>query len=285
MAVVNKVCELSDQEFNVIRRMVYESIGVNLTDAKRMLVVSRLTKRLRNLGLGSFAQYLDFLRQNPAEVATMFNCITTNVTKFFREEQHFAFLRQEYLPRLEVAAKGQAGKKIRVWSAGCATGEEPYTLAMVFHHFFAGKNGWDIKILASDVNTETLEKARKGVYSRQEVENVPFELLKKYFKLGTGSNQGYFKIKEVLQSLVEFRRINLTASQDYPISEPLDIVFCRNVFIYFDKETQSKVLQRYHSHLKPKGLLFLGHSESINTTTGLGNNWRQVGHTVYERLP
>lgn len=284
MGINNTTEILSNEEFNAIRKLVYGTIGVNLTEAKKTLTVSRLNKRLKELRINSYAKYIDFLKNNPGEMEHLFNLITTNVTKFFREYHHFEYLEKTFLPQLEkYADAGYHKKNIRVWSAGCSTGEEPYTIAMVLNEYFSQKKSWKIKLLASDINTQTLEKAKAGIYSYKEVGDIPYGLLKKYFKLGIGENQGKFKVKEVLQRYVTFQQINLTGPQPYPINEPLDIIFCRNVFIYFDKQTQNNVLMRFYKHLKPGGILCLGHSESISQPAGQ-QMWKLVSRTVYEKL-
>lgn len=265
--------------------MIYDSIGVNLTDAKRALTVSRLSKRLRELNLNSISQYLDLVKSDPLELETMFNLITTNVTKFFREPHHFDYLLEHFLPVWESGISDQrAAKSVRIWSAACSTGEEPYTIAMVLHRYFTGRSGRSAKILASDINTEALKKSKEGLYKRQEVEGIPYDYLTQYFKLGTGMNKGLFRIKDVLKNMINFRRINLSGKEDYPISGELDIIFCRNVFIYFDRETQKRILSRFYKHLKPGGLLCLGHSESINTANSGGERWHLIKHTIYEKL-
>ncbi len=277
--------ELSLKDFQTIRQIVYETIGVNLTEAKKALVISRLSKRLRELKLTTFAQYFHLLRDNPEEFDIMFNYLTTNVTKFFREKYHFEHLYQKYLPSLESKADEDGKKKIRAWSAGCSTGEEPYTLAMVLHDYFQQKKRWSINILASDVNTTVLGKAEAGVYTKQEIEGIPYDYLKKYFKLGVGSNEGLFRAKKTLQDLIIFRRINLVSPERYPATGSLNFIFCRNVFIYFDREIRRKILEHFYRCLLPGGLLFLGHSESINTSGSQDERWRMLRHTVYRRMP
>ncbi len=284
-AATGKQFELTDNEFMAIHEMIYNAIGVNLTESKRALTVSRLSRRVRELQLNSIGDYLKHVKHNPGELDMMFNLLTTNVTKFFREVHHYDYLVDVYLPRLEeMAAAGLVPRRLRCWSAGCSTGEEPYTLALVLHRYFKGRKGWKIQILASDINTETLRKAEEGVYSRAEVADIPYEQLKTYFKLGTGSNTGLFRVKDVLRDMIDFRRINLTAAGDYPISSPLNFIFCRNVFIYFDKQTQKQVLMHYHRNIMAGGLLFLGHSESINTVSADAGMWRLIKHTIYEKL-
>lgn len=265
--------------------MIYDSIGVNLTEAKRALTVSRLSKRLRELKMESVSDYLELVKKDPIELENMFNLITTNVTKFFREPHHFDYLTQQFLPAWEGGlSQRRNAKVIRIWSAACSTGEEPYTIAMVLHRYFAGKSGRSVKLLASDINTSALKKAKDGVYTRQEVEGIPYDFLTQYFRMGTGPNKGMFKIKDALRSMIDFRRINLSAKDAYPISGELDVIFCRNVFIYFDRETQKSILSRFHRHIRPEGLLCLGHSESINAANSGAERWRLIKHTIYERM-
>lgn len=286
MNTVGNIIELSAKDFHIVQRIVYERIGINLTEAKKALVVSRLSKRLRELKLKTFTQYYRYLQESPGETEIMFNYLTTNVTKFFREQHHFESLCLEYLPRWEAeAGEAPVKKKIRAWSAGCSTGEEPYTLAMVLHDYFWGKKEWSINILASDVNTEVLAKARGGLYSHKETDGIPYNYLKKYFKFGTGSNKGLFKVKKTLQGIITFCRINLTSVEKYPAKGSLDLIFCRNVFIYFDREIRHKVLEKFHQCLRPGGLLFLGHSESISTLGGQNGRWCMLRHTIYQRIP
>lgn len=279
---------LTDEQFNTIRTMVYDSIGVNLTEAKRQLVVSRLSRRLRELKMDSFGIYLDYLTSNRSELEVLFNRITTGVTKFFRENHHFEYLTQEYLPKFEEEQKKKREELIiRGWSAGCSTGEEPYTISMVLHDYFSRhKKRIPIQILASDINTEVLTKAKKGVYKKKEVVDIPYQFLKRYFLLGTGPNEGALKVKEDIASPITFRQINLTSAKGFPISKPLTFIFCRNVFIYFNRETQLRLLDNFHQHLIPGGILFLGHSESIpyDTSTNSQPKWRLIRQTIYERL-
>jgi len=277
--------KLGPEEFGELRRLVYESIGVNLTEPKKALVVSRLSRRLKELGLDTFAQYLRYLKYNPQESGIFFNCITTNVTSFFREAHHFEYLQNTFLPALESGlAQKTADGKIRAWSAGCSTGEEPYTLAMVLEDFFKGKKKWEFTILATDINTEALEKAQRGIYRQQEVKGISYDYLKKHFKLGTGPNQGLFKVKDNLQKMITFTQLNLASLEKYPVGDPFNFIFCRNVFIYFDRPTRARVLKRFYQHLLPGGRLFLGHSESIDLTDEESGRWRSVKHTVYEKL-
>ncbi|MBM7555913.1 CheR family methyltransferase [Halanaerobacter jeridensis] len=268
--------EISEKIFNHISDLIYQEIGVHLPQKKKAMVNSRLSKRIRKLGLQDFEDYCQYLENNKQELLHLFNTLTTNVTHFFREKHHFDFLCNNVLPQVK---DEKAGKKVRGWSAGCSSGEEAYTLAILLSEFF--NQSWDTKILATDINTEVLNAAQKGIYHQRQVKKVPYELLTKYFQLGTGENKGLFKVKSKLKKLVQFRRSNLNQNQ-YPIKSKLDFIFCRNVFIYFNDKTQNKILNRFHKHLKPEGYLFLGHSESINTEEREGK-WESVYKTVYQK--
>ncbi|MFW5988066.1 MAG: CheR family methyltransferase [bacterium] len=271
--------KLTDNEFKKIRKLVYENIGVNLTEKKRALIISRLSRRLRKLNLYTFNEYIKYLNNNSEEIETFFNLITTNVTHFFREENHFNYLRDIYLPEL----KQQENKIIRVWSAGCSTGEEPYTLALVLYEYFKEKNH-QINILASDINTDVLNRAAIGIYKKEAVENISYEMLTTHFKLGIGKNKGLFKIKDHIKKLVTFKKINLTTVKKFPIKKKLDIIFCRNVFIYFNQKTQRQVLNKFHDYLKANGRLFMGHSERINPEKCGNKCWQMCKPTIYRPI-
>ncbi len=272
----NENLSLSNEEFQKLRSFVLRSIGVNLSDAKRALVISRLSKHIRKKGLHSFTQYINIVEQNEQEKEKLFNLITTNVTNFFREVHHFHFLTNEFIPSLMT----KQGKVVRVWSAACSSGEEPYSIAMTLENAL-GKTNMDYKILASDVNTEMLQKAKAGIYRHEEVKGISYDHLKTFFKLGQGENKGLFKIKENVQKKIVFQRINLVGNERYPIKNKLDIIFCRNVFIYFSKETQKYLLDRFYEQLSPGGILILGHSESI---ANYPNKWRLIHKTIYKKI-
>lgn len=277
---------LTDGDFRFIKKLVAEEIGVNLTDGKRSMVVSRLSRRLRDLNLADFSAYTAYIKQNPGELPILANLITTNVTTFFREEHHFSYLKATILPHLvEEARQGRRPPRVKIWSAGCSTGEEPYTLAMVMEEFVAANRGWDYRILASDINTQVLDLAKAGIYGVRQVKPIPYRLLTKYFYLGTEENKGFFKVKEALQRRLEFRVINLIKETAYPPGRDWDLILCRNVFIYFTRQTQEEILGRYWFRLRPQGHLFLGHSETIDTAPERGGRkWRLMGNTIYQRL-
>lgn len=273
----NEKLNLTNDEFQQLRQFVFSTIGVNLTEAKRSLVVSRLSKRLRELDLSSFTKYIQLAKSSNSEREVLYNLITTNVTKFFREEHHFDFLVQQVIPNFIESKQ----KLLRVWSSACSSGEEPYSIAITLDKAMQKHKNLDFKILASDINTEMLQKAKTGIYRRDETEGVTYSDLKKYFALGQGKNEGLFKVKEPLQKKIAFQRVNLVGQQEYPIKEKVHVIFCRNVFIYFNKETQISILDRFYEQLHPKGILMLGHSESIPSSLG---KWRLIQKTIYEKI-
>ena len=273
---------LPDKEFEIIRQMVKSQTGISLSLHKRDLVVSRLARRLRGLGLDSFTQYIEYLRadESGGELVHMINRITTNKTDFFRENHHFVFLRDKLLPHL--AAKGEdSGKRVlRVWSAGCSSGEEPYSIAITLSEFFANRPGWDYKILATDLDTVMLAKASKGEYEASLLEPVPKPLLTKYFDKPGRGEEALYRVKPSLRQIITFRKFNLM-HPTFPLTVPLDFIFCRNVMIYFDMEDKISMLTKFHRVLKPGGHIFVGHSESLMMVKDL---FRFVDTTVYRKL-
>ena len=267
----------------MFRDLIYQEVGISLADSKQQLVESRLAKRLRALDLNSYKAYYEFLHSDDPsgeERLRMINCVTTNKTDFFREKHHFDYLRSDVFPLLEQQAKQTGKRRLRIWSAACSTGEEPYTLAMtVLDHFGpVSLSGWDIRILASDVDTDVLAKAEKGVYPSDTVDDVPPSTLKKHFRKLRDQDTEQFEVSEEMKQLITFRRINFV-DQEWPIHTNFDIIFCRNVMIYFDAPTQDRLLTRFSQKLTPEGHLCIGHSESI---LRLDHLYRSLGKTVYQ---
>ncbi len=271
---------LADDEFALLQSLIKKRIGVNLTDAKRSLIISRLSKHIRMLGLRSFREYIERVENDSEELQCLYNRITTNVTNFFREKHHFDHLRDVCIP--ELIASGSHKKVIRIWCAACSTGEEAYSIAISCNEILQEYPGWHFEILASDINTDALNKAKNGIYEREEVMGISYPWLTKYFKLGVNENSGKFKIKDFLKQTITFRQINLVSDQPYPIMEPLHIIFCRNVFIYFDKMTQKQIIDRFVPIISDQGYLILGHSESINSFNST-HPWIFRGQTVYQK--
>ena len=269
--------KLTEEEFDKFRDIVYKESGINLTDVKKILLQSRLIKRLRSLSLGSFSDYYNYLTNNYDDEKIYFiNSITTNKTDFFRENDHFVFMKTYILPALE--AKGE--REIRIWSAGCSTGEEPYTIGITLFEYFKEKKAPLFKILATDIDTQVLEKGLNGIYTEEQVAVIEENLLKKYFLKGKDRNKGLFKVKDFLKSIVFFRRLNLLAD-DYPMKKKFDIIFCRNVIIYFDKDTQKKLFDNFSRYLKDDGYLLVGHSENISNVT---DKFYLAGRTIYKKV-
>jgi chemotaxis protein methyltransferase CheR len=262
--------QLEKAQFEKIRQLIYRSVGINLHPGKQELVKARLTKRLRALGLKSVDAYMSYLNHdNPhEELSALVDVMTTNKTHFFREPQHFDYLCRQIVPRLK-------DSKIRIWSAGCSSGEEPYSIAIVLHERIPDLALWDFRILATDLSNRMLGQAQKGIYG-QSCRDVPPLLMSKYFEcVGTKPTRRY-QIIERLRRQVHFARLNLIG--DWPMKGPFDLIFCRNVMIYFDKSTQEQVVNRFWKLLKPEGHLFVGHSESL---AGSNHPFRYVQPAVY----
>ncbi|MBI4800760.1 MAG: protein-glutamate O-methyltransferase [Desulfarculus sp.] len=273
---------LPDREFEIIRQMVKSQTGISLSLHKRDLVVSRLARRLRALGMDSFSQYIEYLRadESGGELVHMINRITTNKTDFFRERHHFDFLRDKLLPHLVAEGEHSGQRVLRAWSAGCSSGEEPYSIAITLSEFFANHPGWDYKLLASDLDTVMLEKASRGQYEPSLLEPVPKGLLGKHFDRQGRGEEAQYQVKPSLRQMITFRKFNLM-HPTYPLAVPLDFVFCRNVLIYFDMEDKISILTKFHRVLKPGGHIFVGHSESLMMVKDL---FRFVDTTVYRKL-
>jgi len=260
----------SAADFERVRKLIYQHAGISLSPVKQDMVYSRLARRLRATGKQSFAEYLDALEKNGGtEWEKFVNSLTTNLTSFFREPHHFPIL-AEQLQKLGTQ------RPIRIWCSAASTGEEPYSIAMTVAETF-GSNMSHVSILASDLDTNVLATAQKGVYALDRVEKMSPDRLRKFFLRGTGVQDGFVAVRPELKQLIEFRRINLLEA-NWPVKEPLDIIFCRNVMIYFDKPTQYKILSRFAPLMQAGGLMFAGHSESFLHAADL---FKSLGKTVY----
>jgi chemotaxis protein methyltransferase CheR len=282
VASVCNVSTLTDEEFQTIRELIYREAGISMSDAKRALVCSRLAKRLRHLNLHSHGEYLDYLAtQDPAGVERqlMINCLTTNKTDFFREPHHFEFLRQVIFPEVKRRAAQGRPRRLRIWSAGCSMGDEPHTIAMTILEHFGSLHGWDVRILASDINTDVLRTAEQGIYPLERIAFMEEELKCRYFLRGTGRWDGFCQVRPEVRRLVTFRRINFM-DNPWPIHTRFDVIFCRNVIIYFNAQTQQQLLPRFAEHLAEDGHLILGHSENLHWLSRL---FVSCGNTVYQR--
>jgi chemotaxis protein methyltransferase CheR len=268
---------LGEAEFEFIRHVIAENAGIVLGPNKRHLVQGRLTKRLRELQLSTYEAYCEHVRESgPEELVGLINALTTNVTAFFRENHHFEALASYMLP--EAMKRNQLSRRLRIWSAGCSSGEEPYCLAMTASEALPSGARWDLKILATDIDSEMVATGQRGIYPMDRLAAVPQERLHRYFRRGTGDNAGSARINPDLARLISFRPLNLL--QAWPMRGPFDIIFCRNVMIYFDQSTRERLVARFSELLADDGYLCLGHSESIHAGSSA---FRLVGKTIYRK--
>jgi len=265
------------EDFNYIRELVYKVSGIQLSDVKQDMVYSRLARRLRTLKLKTFSEYCQYIQDNyDQEITNTINAITTNLTHFFREEHHFDLLKQRIIPEL---IKGQPrGKRLRIWSAGCSTGEEPYSIAISLFDSLNNHAQWDAKILATDLDSNVIDKCKAGIYDKQRIEPVESRLADKWFST-CANNTNQVVVDDKLKQLIAFKRLNLM--NNWPIKGPFDVIFCRNVLIYFDKPTQQKLFDRFYDLLAPDGYLFLGHSEQLGEYQ---KHFSLLGKTSFKKL-
>ncbi len=268
---------LGDREFQYLSSLVYQYCGINLHEGKRELVRARLSKRLRELDMDSFAIYCKYLQEKnpPEEITILLDTLSTNLTSFFRENQHFEFLKRE-LPNILRQKKQKGSSRLRLWSTACSSGEEPYSIAFVVAEALEEVGiPFDTKILATDISTIMLKKAERGIYSQEKVKDIPPALKFKYFQYENGD---YTVIPE-LKRIIAFRKLNVIG--EWPFQGTFDIIFCRNMMIYFDKATQSELIDRFHKYLTDDGYLFVGHSESL---IGISHSFRHIQPTVYQKI-
>ena len=261
--------EYKTDDFEAIRRRLYAAAGIHLSDSKRQLVYSRIARRLRAMGVRSFSAYLNYLESNETEQEEFINALTTNLTSFFREPHHFEIM-SAYLVK-----HARPGRSFRLWCAAASTGEEPYSMAIAAIEAL-GEDA-PVKIMATDIDSRVLSTAKAGVYNMDRVASVSKERLKSFFMKGNGLNSGLVKVRPELQRMVEFAPLNLLAP-NWKLNPPYDLIFCRNVMIYFDKPTQKRVLERMVPLLSDGGLYIAGHSESF---TNASDTVRLVGKTTY----
>ncbi|MFN3861414.1 MAG: CheR family methyltransferase [Roseateles sp.] len=271
---LNHEFSFSKADFDRVRELIYKHAGISLHEGKHAMVYSRLSRRLRETGHKSFASYLQWLEASSgpsgaAEWQEFVNCLTTNLTSFFREEHHFHALKEEL--------RAFIGKSVRIWCCAASTGEEPYSILMTCSEALGP--GASVQLIASDIDTNVLATARRGIYNA-DARGLDPTRLKNFFMRGTGANAGKIRVKPELQRWVEFRPLNLMDTQ-WQLGDPFHMVFCRNVMIYFDGPTQRKVLERIHRVMRPGGLLFVGHSENFTESRDL---FKLRGKTIYERV-
>lgn len=277
------IASIQDSDFNYLKELIHQKTGIFLAPHKKIMVQSRLNIRLRTLGLSSFSEYVNLLKTDKiffeSELTELINRITTNKTDFFRENHHFDFLTETYLPMMEEESKKTGVKKLRIWCSASSTGEEPYSIAITLLEYFGNKPGWNLKIVASDIDTNVIEISKEGIYRADRLEPVSEFLRNKYFTKIQKDNAVFYEVKPILKSLIEYKKINLLETP-YPVGEKMDLIFCRNVIIYFDKPTQKAIFSNFVNVLSPYGFLIIGHSE---TMFGISDQFKFLGHTIYQK--
>jgi len=273
---------LKEKEFQKISTFIYDKVGIKLPPAKKTMVEARMQKRLKVLGLANFEAYADFVfsREGQAKEAVhLIDVVTTNKTDFFRESAHFDYLIRNVLPVI-IGSRGDCIKEpVRIWSAGCSSGEEPYTMAMVLSEVAEKRRDFRFSILASDISTRILEHAIRAIYPDDRIDPIPDRFKKKYLLKSQDRTSSVVRICPEIRQLVTFKRINFM-DDDFGMRQKMDIIFCRNVVIYFDKPTQQTLMGKFHGQLQSNGFLFLGHSESLN---GLNVDFQAVASTIYRK--
>ncbi len=271
---------LTDEDFENLRSLIYKTCGIHLSDAKRDLMHARLSRRLRQLGIESFREYYQFLIRgdSKAEMVQLMNAISTNLTSFFREPVHFEYLTKEGFS--EIFAGPQSSLRIRLWSAGCSTGEEPYSLAITLLKYLHLRNpaGMDIRILGTDISTRVLKEATSGVYSEDRVAKIPEPDRRQFFDKFKRGEGHYYRVKNSVKNLITFRRLNLM--EPFPFKEVFDLILCRNVMIYFGRARQESLVNKLYDCLKPGGFFMIGHSESL---TGINQPFEYIMPTIYRK--
>jgi len=276
---VNRLREFAfgNEDFEALRTLVKQLTGINLSDQKRELVYGRLARRLRALQLRSFAEYREVLANDGGkEIVEFCNAITTNLTAFFREPHHFEYLREHVLKPL--AADPTASRKLRIWSAGCSTGEEPYSIAITILETLQDLRSWDIRILATDLDSDVLQRGQRGTYAAERVRGLSPERISRFFSQREERKELHYQVNPEVAALIAFKQLNLM--HPLPMKGPLPVIFCRNVIIYFDKDTQRHLFSRIAHLQRPGDLLFLGHSESLFKVS---EDYGLIGRTIHRR--
>lgn len=275
-SVYDRDFKFSEKDFKYIRDLIKDRTGIVLAEHKVDMVYGRLTRRLRELNLDAFDDYLSNLESDEQELVHFVNALTTNLTAFYREPHHFEFITSKLLPQI---MKNKASKRLRIWSAGCSSGEEPYTIAMTVRSIIPANSGWDVKILATDLDSNMVEKGSNGIYTEERVTGLSQQNMKNWVKKGKGDTAGMVKMDDRLREMITFKQLNLM--HQWPMKGPFDLIFCRNVLIYFNKETQGMLFDRYADMLVNDGHLFIGHSESMYKRC---DRFKLLGQTIYKRL-
>ena len=273
---------LSNEEFELLRRLIYDSCGIKLTLSKKELVKARLSKRLTKVGKDTFKDYYKYVTKTDKtgnELIHLIDSISTNKTDFFREKKHFDFLNTSLLPSLISSKTKARNNKLRIWCAASSSGEEPYTLAMTVFNHLKPNNGWDVKILATDISTKILKKAINGIYREEILKDIPPATISANFSRVLYENTNCYKVKDHLRSIITFRRFNLMTPK-FPFKNPFDFIFCRNVMIYFDSETQNRLVSKFYDCLPEDGHLFIGHSETLSRSS---TSFKYIQPAVYRK--
>jgi chemotaxis protein methyltransferase CheR len=269
--------DISDTEFVQFQELIHRKAGIWLSSDKQPLLIARMWARMRELGLRTFHDYhRRVLEDGEAELVRVLDAITTNETSFFRDPRQFEFLEEKVLPLWATRARS---RRVRVWCAGCSTGEEPYSIAMALRHRLPQSAGWDVKILATDLSSRALERARAGIFSLTKRDQVPERYLKKYMLRGHGAHDGKMAVMDEVRAMVQFARHNLI-DEIWPLHGAVDLLFCRNVLIYFSRESREEAARRLAARVAPGGYLFLGHAESLR---GMGTDLQPTIPAVYTR--
>ena len=270
---------ISDQEFDFIRALAMKHAGIALADYKRNMVYRRVIKRLRALDIAHVGDYCDLLADpaNAAEIGELINALTTNKTSFFRENHHFEHFAQTALPRIVARAEVDRNRRLRVWSAGCSSGQEPYSLAMTLLDTAPKLVGWDIRILATDIDTDILAKAQAGIYPSDDLRSVSPAFVRNFVEPVSGDRE-HARVGDKVRDLIVFKHLNL--HEAWPMRGPFDAIFCRNVVIYFDKPTQCVLFNRFADMLRDGSFLYLGHSESLYKVS---DRFRPIGQSIYQK--
>jgi chemotaxis protein methyltransferase CheR len=270
---------MEDDDFRFIVKIVHDRAGIALTTKKRAMVYARLSRRVRELGFTSFREYRARLEDgnNEEEMGSLVNALTTNYTKFFREEHHFTHLTEELVPALLRQSQTSGKRRLRIWSAGCSSGEEAYSIAMTLRHCFPGLESWDAKVLATDIDTNVLSHAESALYGAKQISDIPPDYRGKYVRAVDHTNQRH-RVAGHVRSLVAFKPLNLI--EPWPMKGKFDAIFCRNVIIYFDKRTQDLLIKRFTEALSENGILYLGHSES---PIPFEHRLKLIGRSIYRK--
>lgn len=269
---------ITEKEFQSFQELIYKVAGIWLSEAKTALLVGRLSKRLRRLGLNSFGEYYRVVVDDPQELTQMLDAVSTNETRFFRESGQFEFLEKRIFPQwMAEADANKRSRAIRIWSAGCSTGQEPYSLAMTLLHHFPPAAGWAIEIIATDLSTRVLDIARSATWEFGKASEIPDQYLKAFMLRGYDEQKGKMKAGPEIRSLIHFSQLNLN-SAEYPVSGKFDLIFCRNVLIYFNLETRTRIVRHLLQYLAPEGYLFVGHAESLHM---MSSELHSIVPTIY----